>query len=185
MTASSLSCGRRLSRGMCWARKARRAAPRVMSNSSLERLQVKVRGNLGARYQVTCNGIKVPLKPAAVHGESVAGVRFRAWLPSQCLQPTIAPHTPLVFDLVDSWAGRSIGGCRYHVAHPGGRALRHLPGQRARSRDAAAGAVRDHRPHARTDDAARPRHEPLFPVHPRPAAGWVLRRRGEPPPALS
>ena len=91
-------------------------------DSSLERLQVKVRGNLGARYQVTCNGIKVPLQPAAVHGEAVAGVRFRAWLPSQCLQPTIAPHTPLIFDLVDSWAGRSIGGCRYHVAHPGGRA---------------------------------------------------------------
>ena len=72
-------------------------------DSSLERLQVKVRGNLGARYQVTCNGIKVPLKPAGAHGESVAGVRFRAWLPSQCLQPTIAPHTPLTFDLVDSW----------------------------------------------------------------------------------
>ncbi|MGO9475433.1 MAG: DUF2126 domain-containing protein, partial [Rhodomicrobium sp.] len=85
-------------------------------DSSLERLQVKVRGNLGTRYQVTCNGIKVPLKPAAAHGEAVAGVRFRAWLPSQCLQPTIAPHTPLVFDLVDGWAGRSIGGCRYHVA---------------------------------------------------------------------
>jgi uncharacterized protein (DUF2126 family)/transglutaminase-like putative cysteine protease len=90
-------------------------------DSSLERLQVKVNGNLGTRYQVSCNGVCVPLKPAGAHGESVAGVRFRAWHPSQCLQPTIEPHTPLVFDLVDSWAGRSIGGCRYHVAHPGGR----------------------------------------------------------------
>ncbi len=94
---------------------------------SLERLQVKVRGNLGTRYQVTCNGIRVPLKPAAVHGEAVAGVRFRAWMPALCLQPAIEPHTPLVFDLVDSWAGRSIGGCRYHVAHPGGRAHETFP----------------------------------------------------------
>ncbi len=88
---------------------------------SLERLQVKVRGNLGARYRVTCNGVSLPLKPTGAHGEAVAGVRFRAWMPALCLQPTIAPHTPLIFDLVDSWTGRSIGGCRYHVAHPGGR----------------------------------------------------------------
>jgi uncharacterized protein (DUF2126 family)/transglutaminase-like putative cysteine protease len=91
-------------------------------DSSLERLQVKVKGNLGTRYQVTCNGIAVPLKPTGTHGESAAGVRFRAWWPASCLQPSIMPHTPLVFDLYDSWAGRSIGGCRYHVAHPGGRA---------------------------------------------------------------
>jgi uncharacterized protein (DUF2126 family)/transglutaminase-like putative cysteine protease len=90
-------------------------------DSSLERLQVKVKGNLGARYQVTCNGVTVPLKPTGTRGETAAGVRFRAWAPASCLQPTIPPHTPLVFDLFDSWAGRSIGGCRYHVAHPGGR----------------------------------------------------------------
>ncbi|MBT3069723.1 transglutaminase family protein [Rhodomicrobium sp. Az07] len=96
-------------------------------DSSLERLQVKVKGNLGNRYQVLCNGVTVPLRPTGTHGETVAGVRFRAWWPSSCLQPTIAPHTPLVFDLYDSHAGRSVGGCRYHVAHPGGRAHETFP----------------------------------------------------------
>ncbi len=96
-------------------------------DSSLERLQAKVRGNLGTRYQLSCNGIKVPLKPGETAGEAVAGVRFRAWRPPQCLQPTIEPHVPLIFDVVDSWSGRSIGGCRYHVAHPGGRSHETFP----------------------------------------------------------
>jgi uncharacterized protein (DUF2126 family)/transglutaminase-like putative cysteine protease len=96
-------------------------------DSSLERLQVKVRGMTDSRHIVTCNGRRLPLHATGTNGEYVAGVRYRAWQPPTCLHPTIPVHAPLVFDIVDAWMGRSIGGCTYHVAHPGGRAHERFP----------------------------------------------------------
>ncbi|MCA9216765.1 MAG: transglutaminase family protein, partial [Planctomycetales bacterium] len=96
-------------------------------DSSVERLQVKVKGMTDERHIVTCNGRRVPLRSTGTKGEFIAAVRYRAWQPPSCLHPTIPVHTPLVFDLFDSWNGRSVGGCTYHVAHPAGRNYESFP----------------------------------------------------------
>ncbi|MEM9399605.1 MAG: transglutaminase family protein [Verrucomicrobiota bacterium] len=96
-------------------------------DSSVERVQVKLSGLVKERYALACNGYRVPLTPTGVEGEYVAGVRYRAWQPPTALHPTIPIHSPLRFDLVDQWNNCSIGGCRYHVKHPGGRGYEDFP----------------------------------------------------------
>jgi uncharacterized protein (DUF2126 family) len=96
-------------------------------DSSIERIQVRADGLTADRHVVTCNGVPVPLQSIGIPGSYVAGVRYRAWSAASALHPTIGVHVPLVFDLVDRWSGRAVGGCTYHVSHPGGRAYDRFP----------------------------------------------------------
>ena len=82
---------------------------------------MRVEGFNEERHLVTCNGRAVPLASTGRGDEFVAGVRFKAWQPASGLHPVMPVHAPLVFDIVDRWSEVSLGGCVYHVAHPGGR----------------------------------------------------------------
>lgn len=96
-------------------------------DSSLERIQIKVTGMVDKRHFLLCNGKRVPLRSNGKKGEFVAGVRYKAWNPPSSLHPVIEAQSPLVFDLMDSWTGRAVGGCQYHVSHPGGRSYDNFP----------------------------------------------------------
>ncbi len=96
-------------------------------DSAVERLQVTCRHLDPERYVVTCNRRRLPLQATGRARDYVAGVRYKAWKAAFGLHPTIEVHAPLVFDIFDRRLGRSVGGCEYHVAHPGGRAYETFP----------------------------------------------------------
>ena len=133
-------------------------------DSSVERVEVKVRGMVDERHVIACNGRRVPLHPTGTNGEFVAGVRYRAWQPPTALHPTIPVQAPLVFDVLDTWSGRAIAGCSYHVSHPGGRSHDLFPrnGFEAESRRAARFFRFGHTPGSRP--IPEPEPNPQFPL---------------------
>ncbi|MDZ4788281.1 MAG: transglutaminase family protein [Blastochloris sp.] len=120
-------------------------------DSSIERVQVKVQGMIGSRYAMLCNGRRVPLHSTGTTGEYVAGVRYRAWQPPSCLHPTIPVQSPVIFDLLDTWNNKTVAGCAYHVAHPGGLSPDTFP---VNSYEAEARRVSRFLPHGHTPGTA-------------------------------
>ena len=96
------------------------------TDSSVERLQAKLISSTAGRYIVTCNQRKLPLQSVG-SGVAVAGVRYKAWQPPLALHPVLPINAPLTFDIYDTWTNRALGGCTYHVKHPGGRSYDTFP----------------------------------------------------------
>ncbi|HET9668097.1 MAG TPA: transglutaminase family protein [Casimicrobiaceae bacterium] len=132
-------------------------------DSSVERLQVKVTGFAPQRHAITCNDRVLPMTPTGVPGEFVAGVRFKAWNPPSSLHPTIGVQSPLRFTIVDRHALRAIGGCTYHVAHPGGRSYDTFP---VNAQEAEARRIARFTPHGHAGGRIELRDEPPNPATP-------------------
>ena len=96
-------------------------------DSSVERMEILLKGAVSSQHVVTCNGLRLPLSATRDGNIQVAGIRYKAWNPWSSLHPNLPINTPLKFDVLDIRLERSLGGCKYHVMHPGGRNYDTLP----------------------------------------------------------
>lgn len=134
-------------------------------DSSLERMQVKLKGLTGeSRYVVTCNGRRVPLHPTDEAGEALAGIRYRARRLAATLHPTIPVHTPLAFELIDTWKGLCVGRCVYHAGLPDGTAHTTLPANAAEARERRRQRFEIVGPGSTTVGFPEPESNPVFPM---------------------
>ncbi|MEM1131120.1 MAG: transglutaminase family protein, partial [Pseudomonadota bacterium] len=134
------------------------------TDSSTERLQVKLTSPDPSRYAVAVNNRRMPMQTTETNGVSVAGIRYKAWQAALAMHPVIPVHVPLTIDIFDTWSNRAIAGCVYHVAHPGGRSYDTFP---VNSNEAEARRLARFEPHGHTPGLYLPPVEmpnPEFPM---------------------